>query len=191
MLAVEFPGAHHLISELDAAVRHDCTTAITDCLRTSLCELIRDPAVKLPACCYERATDHYARRELYRSEEHGYSVIAMTWAPGQGTLIHDHAGLWCVEGVWRGALEVTPYDLLETAGEEARFRAQTTIHAGCGSTGSLIPPFEYHTIRNADPEAIAVSVHVYSQAMNRCTVFEPLRGEWHRRLERVLETEPD
>jgi len=186
-----FPGAAELIATIDAAVALGEPRAITGALSRSLSRLIAEQRVELPPAVFEADETHYARRLLHLSEAHGYSVIAMTWAPGQGTLIHDHAGMWCVEGVWRGALEVTPYDLLETAGDEARFRAQTTIHACCGSTGSLIPPFEYHTIRNADPSAIAVSVHVYSQAMNRCTVFEPLRGEWHRRLERVLETEPD
>jgi hypothetical protein len=67
MLALEFPGSRHLVEALNAAVCHDCPTEITDALRDTLCELIRDPSVKLPDCCYERATDHYARRELYRS----------------------------------------------------------------------------------------------------------------------------
>lgn len=184
-----FPGEAELISTIDEAVELGEPHAITGALSRSLSRLIAEQRVQLPSAVFEADEAHYARRLLHLSDKHGYSVIAMTWAPGQGTLIHDHAGLWCVEGVWSGALEVTPYDLLEAVGDEARFRPQATIHAGCGSTGSLIPPFEYHTIRNADPAEIAVSVHVYSQAMNRCTVFEPSRGEWHRRLERVLQTE--
>jgi len=186
-----FPGEAELIATIDEAVALREPHAITGALSRSLSRLIAEQRVALPAAVFEADATHYARRLLHLSEAHGYSVIAMTWGPGQGTLIHDHAGLWCVEGVWRGALEVTPYDLLESVGDEARFRPQATIHAGCGSTGSLIPPFEYHTIRNPDPSAIAVSVHVYSRAMDRCTVFEPVRGDWHRRQERVLATEPD
>jgi predicted metal-dependent enzyme (double-stranded beta helix superfamily) len=185
-MSQDFPGYAELVSVIDDAVALADPHAITSTLRASLSRLIAEQRVRLPAAVYEADPAHYTRRLLHLSERHGYSVIAMTWAPGQGTLIHDHAGLWCVEGVWAGALEVTPYDLIETAGEEARFRPQETIHAGQGSCGSLIPPFEYHTIRNADAKAIAVSVHVYSQAMNRCAVFEPVGGEWHRRQERVL-----
>ncbi len=187
-MSQEFSGHDALIATIDAAVALGEATAITRTLSRSLARLIADRQVELPAAVFEVDTSHYTRRLLHLSERHGYSVIAMTWAPGQGTLIHDHAGLWCVEGVWSGALEVTPYDLLEAVGDAARFRAQRTIHAGCGSTGSLIPPFEYHTIRNADPSTVAVSVHVYSGAMNRCTVFEPTTGDWHRRQERILET---
>jgi len=182
-----FPGAHELVRVIDDAVVLGDPHAITASLRVSLARLIAEQRVQLPAAVYQADPTRYARRLLHLSERHGYSVIAMTWAPGQGTPIHDHAGLWCVEGVWAGSLEVTPYDLVESAGEEARFRPQETLHAGRGSCGSLIPPFEYHTIRNADANDIAVSVHVYSQAMKRCTVFEPVRGEWCRRLERELE----
>ena len=64
MLAIEFPGSTRLIEELDNAVRNDCTTAITDALRQALCRLMRDQAVNLPACVYQAAADHYARREI-------------------------------------------------------------------------------------------------------------------------------
>ena len=165
MLALDFPGSRRLVDSLTAAVCHDCPTDITDALRNALCELIRDPEVKLPDCCYERAADHYARRELYRCDQHGFSVIAMTWGPGQGTPIHDHAGMWCVEGVWHGALEITPYELMEQSGENYRFESRGTMNVGPGSAGSLIPPHEYHTILNPSDEAIAVSLHIYRGAM--------------------------
>ena len=35
----------------------------------------------------------------------------MTWGPGQGTPVHDHGGLWCVEGVVEGQIAVTRYDV--------------------------------------------------------------------------------
>src|SRR5690606_32955581 len=81
---------------VDAAVRSGDSHAVTARLRSVLCELIRDPAVRLPDCVHDRIDDHYARREVYRSPDLGYSVIAMTWGPGQGTPIHDHCGRWCV-----------------------------------------------------------------------------------------------
>ena len=60
MLALEFPGARHLVASLDHAVHHDRATDIADALRKTLCELIRDPAVKLPNC-KRRATLSLAR----------------------------------------------------------------------------------------------------------------------------------
>jgi len=186
MLALEFPGCRKLVDAVDSAVCRDCDTQITNELRDSLCRLIRDPDVKLPDCVFEGAADHYARRELYRSEDHGYCVIAMTWGPGQGTPIHDHAGMWCVEGVWQGALEITPYELTEHNNDRYRFEPRGTMHVGPGSAGSLIPPHEFHTIRNPSEDAIAVTLHIYRGAMTQCSVFNPLADHWYRRDQRKL-----
>jgi predicted metal-dependent enzyme (double-stranded beta helix superfamily) len=186
MLAVEFPGSRHLVSTIDRAVGRDHPAQITEELRNSLCKLIRDPDVKLPECCYQGAGDHYARRELYRSDELGYSIIAMTWGPGQGTLIHDHAGMWCVEGVWRGSLEITPYELTEQRDGQYRFESRGTMNVGPGSAGSLIPPHEFHTIRNPSDDAIAVTLHVYRGRMTECSVFRPLADNWYTRDQRQL-----
>ena len=186
MLTLDFPGARRLVEAIDAAVCRDCPTEITDKLRHTLCQLIRDPEVKLPDCVFESVGDHYARRELYVSEEHGYCVIAMTWGPGQGTPIHDHAGMWCVEGVWHGALEITPYELLGQEENRFRFESRGTMIAGAGSAGSLIPPHEYHTIQNPSDRDVAVSLHVYSGPMTSCAVFQKKDASWYERDERKL-----
>lgn len=191
MLALEFPGARRLVEALDKAICRDCPTEITDHLRNTLCKLIRDPEVKLPECVFETAADHYARRELYRSEDHGYSVIAMTWGPGQGTPIHDHAGMWCVEGVWHGTLEITPYEMVEQRDGRFRFESRGTMNAGPGSAGSLIPPHEYHTIRNPSEDDLAVTVHIYRGPMTSCSVFRPAQAaahpaNWYERDQRQL-----
>ena len=186
MLALDFPGSRHLVASLDRAVHHDKTSEIADALRKTLCELIRDPSVKLPDCVFEQASDHYARRELYRSDELGYSVIAMTWGPGQGTPIHDHAGMWCVEGVWRGSLEITPYELIEQQDGRYHFESRGTMNVGPGSAGSLIPPHEFHTIRNPSNDSIAVTLHIYRGAMTQCSVFQPVDRDWYSRDRRQL-----
>ncbi|MGN6479711.1 cysteine dioxygenase [Luteibacter sp.] len=186
MITVEFPGSRKLIDAIDHAVSQASTPAITDTLRKSLCQLIRSREVVLPASVNEAFRDHYGRRELYRSEEHGYSVVAMTWGPGQGTKIHDHSGMWCVEGVWNGALEIVQYELIEHDATRYHFRPVGSIEAGPGSAGSLIPPHEYHTIRNPSEDAVAVSLHIYSGRMTQCAVFNPQGDDWYLRDERQL-----
>ena len=186
---LEFPGRDRLVAALDAAVGAGDQHAVTAALRDALCRMIRDRQLELPACVFEPITDHYARREIYRSQAHGYSVVAMTWGPGQGTPVHDHSGLWCVEGVWDGQLEITQYELLERDGDNFRFRAAGGVQAGPGSAGSLIPPHEYHSIRNASPDAVAVSVHIYKAPMECCSMFVPRDGEWYVRADKALETD--
>lgn len=190
MLAQEFPGCRELIDTVDHAVSQPTTHAITDTLRNGLCKLIREQRVKLPDCVFETADGRYARRELYRSDDLGYCVVAMTWGPGQGTPIHDHCGMWCVEGVWNGALEVVQYERLADENGQFRFQPVGSIQAGPGSAGSLIPPHEYHTIRNPSDDAIAVSLHVYSGRMTHCSTFQPAGMDRYERLDRQLGLDP-
>lgn len=190
-MSMTFRGCERLIQACDAAVASADTNVTMRALRTALCEAIRSHEVELPACVQETCAGHYARRELYRSLDHGYVVIAMTWGPGQGTPIHDHAGLWCVEGVWQGALDVMQYELLEQAGERFHFVPAGVIHAVAGSAGSLIPPHEHHAIRNASDTDIAISVHVYQDRMTHCSVFEPTGGDWYVREHRELHLDPE
>lgn len=190
MSPTDFPGKQALIDAIDAAVQQDDDRAVVEALRNSLCELMRSGEVKLPECVFQPVEGHYARRELHSSAEHGYGVIAMTWGPGQGTPIHDHSGMWCVEGVWHGQLEITQYDVAERDGDaRIRFIPVGTMIAGTGSAGSLIPPHEYHTIRNASPDGAAVSVHIYERPMTCCGVFaEDAEGNgWHSYQQKQLQ----
>jgi hypothetical protein len=86
-----------------------------------------------------------------------------------------------VEGVWHGELEITQYELLEVNGDRARFRAAGGMIAGPGSAGSLIPPHEYHTIRNTSADAVAVSLHIYQAPMGCCSKVAHREGEWYAR----------
>ena len=186
---VDFPGRDKFVAAIDAAVNAGDEHAVTAALRNTLCRMIKDRDVQLPSCVHDPIQDHYARRELYRSAKYGYSVVAMTWGPGQGTPLHDHSGLWCVEGVWDGELEIVQFELLGRDGDKFHFRAAGGIHAGPGSAGSLIPPHEYHTIRNASADTIAVSLHIYKAPMEACSKFVPQRGEWSVREEAALATD--
>jgi predicted metal-dependent enzyme (double-stranded beta helix superfamily) len=184
-----FHGRDRLIAAVDHAVQHEHAHQIAATLRSALREAIADSRIQLPACVHHPIEDHYARRELYRSPVHGYSIVAMSWGPGQGTPLHDHSGLWCVEGVWLGQLEITQYQLLERDGERFRFRPEPRVLGDCGSAGSLIPPHEYHTIRNTSDEDLAISVHVYQGEMTRSAIFEPDAGGWYERRVQVMETD--
>lgn len=185
-------GLEELIDRLDQAVQRADAESITREVKDTLERLLTSGTLELPPALVEPRPDRYARRLLHKSEALGYSVLVMTWGPGQGTPLHDHAGMWCVEGVLSGDIDVTQYELIEQQGEKYRFRRENTVTAGVGNAGALIPPFEYHTIANVSPTQKAVTVHVYAGEMTSCTAFVPVsadsRGEdgWHERQERQL-----
>lgn len=179
-------GFETLVDRLDAAVSQPTTERIARGVQETLEELLGNGAVELPPEIAAPKADGYARRLLHRSRSPEYEVLAMIWGPGQGTPLHDHAGLWCVEGVLEGEIGVVQYDLEEEDGDRLRFSSQQSVTAGVGSAGSLIPPYEYHTIHNASGQTTAITVHVYGGEMSECTVFEPLGGGWFRRRTKNL-----
>src|SRR5262249_34676417 len=123
-------GVDRLIGEIDAAVRLGDPAAITEQVKRSLQDAIRTGRVGLPQRFHVVRPEGYARRLLYRSDDLGYVAVVMTWGPGQRTPLHDHAGIWCVEGVVQGRMDVTQYDLVEDAGGGPRL----------ASRGSVRPP---------------------------------------------------
>jgi len=83
------------------------------------------------------------------------------------------------------------YERTEDVEGHYRFQPVGSVQAGPGSAGSLIPPHEYHTIRNPSEQDIAVSLHIYSGNMTRCAVFQPLAGDHgYERCERQLGLDP-
>ena len=167
----DFPGRQALIDAIDAAVAHDGHEAIGHALAQSLEALIRSRTLQLPAMVLEPVGDHYARRLLYRSATHGYVVIAMTWGAGQGTPIHDHDGMWGVEGVCHGHIEVIPHRVASRVGDRWRFEPQAPILAGLGETACVFPPADHHVIRNAGVDDVAVSLHIYEHDMTCCGIY--------------------
>ncbi len=178
-------GNDALIALADEAVSFGDPERIVNRLREGLCELISSGDVDLPAHVLECCEDHYARRLIHRDDEKGYSIVAMTWGPKQGTPVHDHGGLWCVEGVFKGSIEVQQYEMTGHEATRFRFEPRGSFQAGIGSAGCLIPPHEYHSIRNASSKP-AVSVHIYGGEMNHCGVFTPVEDGWYVRQEKAL-----
>ena len=132
------------------------------------------------------ARDHYSRRLVYSDPWERFTVIAMTWGAGHRTALHDHAGVWCVEVVVDGDMEVVNYQLLEeTADGLCRFEKLGTTRAHSASSGALIPPFEHHVFGNCGTQT-SHTLHIYGGPMNRCNTFQPVQEGWWRCQNRPL-----
>jgi len=178
-------GLESLIADLDGAVGLGEPIAITSRIKSLLEGAIRASGVSLPPRFHRVRAEGYARRLLHRNDDLGYTAVVMTWAPGQRTPLHDHAGIWCVEGVVEGRMDVTQYDLIEERSDRFRFEEKGCVHAAVGSAGCLIPPFEYHILANA-LDTPSITLHVYGGEMTTCHVFEPLPDGQYVRRERAL-----
>lgn len=165
------PGTAELIRLVDNAMALDSVSDTVEAIKGSLCKLIRSSQIDLPPEFTAPVEGHYARRLLHRDNERGYSIVVMTWGPGQKTPIHDHSGMWCVEGVWGGSIDVQQFEMTEQKNGTYRFEPRNSYEAGVGSAGCLIPPYEYHSISNACSDMPAVSLHIYGGEMKSCCVF--------------------
>jgi predicted metal-dependent enzyme (double-stranded beta helix superfamily) len=180
----------HLLQRLiEQAVRQGETGATVRTIQRDLAEAIRLGQVRLGARFCQIKTGSYARRLLFRDLKMGYSGVVMTWAPGQTTPIHDHAGIWCVEGVLQGEINVTRYKVERQTGELFLFAEQAFIRASFGSTGSLIPPDEYHVLANTT-NSIAITLHVYGGEMDHCNIYTPRSDEWCERTRHTMTYDP-
>jgi predicted metal-dependent enzyme (double-stranded beta helix superfamily) len=171
-----------LIQLLDEAVEKQSTEGCCYAIKDALELVVRSGKDFIEPHFMKPVEGRYARRLLHRDPNGRYSVLIMVWNTGQGTPLHDHAHMWCVECVYRGRIKVVPFDLVSQAGDLYKFEAQEPIFAGPGDAGALIPPFEYHTLENAIDEP-SVTIHVYGGDMTWCDAFLPEDGAYrlHRR----------
>ena len=167
-----------LIERLDEATQEGSFETITGKVKEALIETIVGGQLVLPEELLQPCEEEsgYARRLVHLDPDGRYSVVAMIWAEGQGTPIHDHDSRWCVEGVYQGAIQVTSYEMSPSTDDgEIRVEVCSKINASLGEAGALIPPHDYHVIENQRSET-AVTIHVYGGEMKGCTDFEPING---------------
>ena len=181
-----FHGLTDLIERLDAVVALRDTQAVTGRVKHDLSDLLSRSALQLPETCWRTRQEGYARRLLHQNAQLGYTAVVMTWAPGQCTPLHDHGGLWCVEGVVDGTMEVTQFDLVDQANGSYAFVERGKLRACVGSAGSLIPPVDYHVLGNALPDRPSLTLHVYGGDLTKCHVFLPLPDGRYERQDRTL-----
>ena len=180
---------HELVRQLDEAMapRDDAGRCRT--VKQVLEQSFASGTDFLDARYLEPNPERYARRLVHRDPQNRYTVLAMVWNGGQGTPLHDHAGMWCVECVYRGRIRVTSYACHGGDPERdiVQFKKETVVHAGVGEAGALIPPFEYHVLENAG-DTPAVTLHVYGGEMDHCHIFEPVGDAWVRRYRELTYT---
>lgn len=178
-----------LIRRLDQAMKdHDDDVRCRNVKRV-LMDVVSDGGEFLDPGYLRSTPDCYARRLIHRDPQNRYTVLAMVWDRGQGTPLHDHAGTWCVECVYRGRIRVTSYSV--NGGDPERglvqFERESVVMAGVGEAGALIPPFEYHVLENAGDQP-AVTIHVYGGEMTYCHIFEPADGGYLRKYRELTYT---
>lgn len=186
-----FAGYSDLVHRLDAAVTGATPEAITARVKADLEDLLGHAALALPERFRQARSDCYARRLLHEDPQGRYTAVVMTWGPGQATAVHDHGGLWCVEGVVAGEMVVTQYEVEPRPDGLFDVRqAGQTLHAAVGTAGRLIPPIDYHVLGNALDDGTSVTLHIYGGSLDGCRVFLPRQDGAYEQQVRQLSYHP-
>jgi len=115
----------------------------------------------------------YKRYRLYSDPDHGFIVIAVVWAPGTSTPIHDH-GTWGVVGVLKGSLSVTNFKWVENLSQPNNKSIVEcgSISAKEGQTTFVLPPDnDIHMVGNPS-STYSVSIHTYGKELKRYNVYD-------------------
>lgn len=172
-------------TRLDAVIQAERADRVPELVKAILVDSMLCGSLSVPSTFRSPIEGTYARRLLHRDPAGRYTMVVMTWGPGQKTALHDHAGIWCVECVVDGRMEVAQYDLRAEHEGRYEFTERSRVLAGRGSAGCLIPPFEYHTLGNAAATP-SITLHVYGGEMDHCHVFEPEPDGSYRRVRKEL-----
>jgi 3-mercaptopropionate dioxygenase len=156
-------------AELEALVSATRVAVSTDADWPRTAELVADqlrrhlptPGVLTPeqrAGDPERPCSHV----LHVEPDGSFSIVALTWRPGQSTAIHDHV-TWCVFGVIQGVEHEELFTLDE--------RGECLVEAGesanlTGEVSGFAPPGDVHRVRNVGDDT-AISIHIYGTDVSR------------------------
>jgi 3-mercaptopropionate dioxygenase len=141
--------------------------------------------IALPERFCAMRQEGYARRLVYEDPSSGVCVLAMVWAPGQATPLHDHSGLWGIEAVLTGEIENVPFNLIAQQNGQYYFHQRPVERVAAGSSSYLMPPFEHHITRNVSQE-VAISLNIYGGEMPACNIFLPTGPGTYMRQRRAL-----
>lgn len=108
----------------------------------------------------EGSDETYRKHILYADPEHRFTLLALIWHAGQGTVIHGHTA-WGAVGVYEGTPNVAVYDCVENADGTHTAREAKDVRCEPGDTATVDAGLgDVHRIYNASDEDV-VTLHMY------------------------------
>jgi len=127
----------------------------------------------------------YRRLSLRRPQgSDDYAVLLIAWPPGHATPIHDHDGLWGIELVLDGVLQVESFAIAVTPSLQLVPRETTPL--GIGDHAAFSDRDYAHRCRNLSVQRPALTLHVYGGALERYRAYDrDAAGRWDSVLRRT------
>jgi predicted metal-dependent enzyme (double-stranded beta helix superfamily) len=127
----------------------------------------------------------YLRIPLVPAHATNYSVLLIAWPAGHNTPVHDHDGLWGIELVLDGALQVESFSLAIEDKPHLVSRGSTVL--GLGDSATFSDADFAHRCRNLSARKPALSLHVYGGELEAFRAYaKDARGDWHATAHRTI-----
>ncbi|WP_433025815.1 hypothetical protein [Actinomycetospora sp. CA-053990] len=130
-------------------------------IRDLLADALTQDGDWLDQACQQRDGDPVGKAfPLYRAPDGRLSVLAVVFAPGAQTPVHNH-GAWAVVGTYRGRERDTWFRRVDGDGTPDRVELEeVTSQVNPVGTVTIIPDGTIHVVEALDDQE-AVSLHVY------------------------------
>jgi len=169
------PALDRFIAEAAARSRvHSLAADRVLALAPLMLDLIEDAESFLEPQHYRSDPDGYTRNLIRDDPDHGLSLYALVWRPGQWTPVHDH-GSWGVVGIVEGVLEERSYLRVSPEGGDQDI---DLVRGGLqlltrGAVTSFVPnPDHIHVTGVPVERAQAVSLHLYGRTMKDFNIYD-------------------
>jgi predicted metal-dependent enzyme (double-stranded beta helix superfamily) len=130
------------------------------------------------AACYRRVV-------LADHQQNGYEALLILWPPRHATPIHDHDGLWGMEIMLDGVLEVEAFDL--SLQDRPHLVSRDVSVIGIGDHLAFSEADYAHRCRNLSSNRAALSLHVYGGALDRYRSYHPEdEGRWSSKTHQTV-----
>lgn len=123
------------------------------------------------AASFANEGEGFRRHPLASVNSLGHSALLMYWPAGYATLPHDHDGLWGIEVVIDGRLDIDEYIKSGDADCPALTLARS-LQLGAGEAAMFTSERYVHRCRNRSNVEGALTLHVYGGVLDGYTAFE-------------------
>lgn len=144
---------------------------------------------RAPQLSSDVAVAGYRRISINDGRPRGYEALVIAWPPGHITPIHDHDGLWGLELVLDGVLQVDSFHL--SVDPSVSLKAEDTIVAGVGDHVLFTDASYAHQCRNYSRNRAALSLHVYGGELNSYRSFHHELDQWRYRTHKTVRETTD
>ncbi|HTV84840.1 MAG TPA: cysteine dioxygenase family protein [Dyella sp.] len=166
-----------VFASIDACIAPDATIDMQRLANTLAAASMWEGCPRAGDLSGESRDVSYRRIALGNHQTLGYEALLILWPPSHVTPVHDHDGLWGMECVLDGVLQVEAFDLSLDA--HPHLVARDTTVLGIGDHVAFSDADYAHRCRNLSSNRSTLSLHIYGGELNQYRSFHiQEEGRW-------------